>query len=307
MRSSTPKPTRAELVRQRRNQKTAQRPVVTRVNRQERPKPKDNRRRYPVMVMARPQAIAIAVPGARKQKTLPRFRVGWRLLSGVLILLIVLALYALWTAPVFRVNSATIIGNQHLPADEIKIALGLNNVPVFLIAPEILEESLLRFFPELETVSVKVDFPARLTVTVQERRPVLAWIEDNAMTWVDAQGYAFRPRGDAPGLIVVMATGRPAFIQPEGQTQFLPPDLMHALRVIAPHVPAGTPILYDPLYGLGWNDPRGWRTYFGSSIDDLALKLRLHETLINALLQRGLRPSLVSVAYPNALIYRLEP
>lgn len=307
MKSSMPKPTRAEIVRQRRSRRNIRQPVVTRARRQETPKQTDSRRRYQLMAMAQPRAIAMAAPHDHRQTVLPRFRLGWRLLSGALILLIALALYALWTMPAFRVNRATIMGNQRLPAEEISAALGLNNVPVFLIAPEILEESLLRFFPELQAVSVKVGFPARLTVTLQERQPVLAWVENNAMTWVDAQGYAFRPRGDAPGLLIVMATGRPTFIQPDGQTRFLPLDLMYALRALAPYVPAGTPILYDPLYGLGWNDPRGWRTYFGLNTDDLAMKLRLHETLVSALLQRGLRPSLVSVAYPSALIYRLEP
>ena len=31
------------------------------------------------------------------------------------------------------------------------------------------------------------------------------------------------------------------------------------------HVPPGMPILYDARLGFGWNDPRGWSVYFGTS------------------------------------------
>lgn len=308
MRPSTPRSTRAELVRQRRLQENARRQqtVVARV--QQRPAVRESSQT--VRTPRRYQAAVMAVPRVHSQtqtQALPPLRPGWRLLSGTLILLIVLGLYLAWTSPLFTVSEADVMGAQRVPAEEINAALNLKGVPVFLIAPEILETSLLRSFPDLEAVSVKVGLPARITVSVRERQPVIAWIENNAMTWVDAQGYTFRPRGEVPGLVTVVASGRPASVSLEPQTRFLPPDLVRAFQKMAPYVPDGTPILYDPQYGLGWNDGRGWQVYFGASTDDLALKLRIYETLINSLAQRGIRPTLVSVTYPNAPFYRLEP
>lgn len=306
MRANTPRPTRAELVRQRRAQENSrrQRTVIARVQQRAAEKESGQTPRKP----RRYQAAVMAVPQVRPQApSLPRLRPGWRLLSGALILLIALGLYLAWTSPLFLVTSASVTGVQRLPAEEINAALGLNGVPVFLIAPRVLEESLLRAFPDVETVSVKVAFPARVIVSLRERQPVIAWIEGNAMTWVDAEGFAFRPRGEAPGLLTVLAAARPASVSADPQGRFLPPDLVRAFLKMAPYVPPGTPVLYDPQYGLGWNDARGWRAYFGLGTEDLALKLRIYETLINTLTQRGVRPTLVSVAYPNAPIYRLEP
>ena len=52
-----------------------------------------------------------------------------------------------------------------------------------------------------------------------------------------------------------------------------------SLRGLASHVPPGVPILYDAGLGFGWNDPRGWRVYFGVSANDVELKMRVYESL----------------------------
>lgn len=311
MRPAAPKPSRAETVRQRRTQESIQRQsaVVTRVRRaapvKEVHKPQKQTRRY--------QATSIAIPQARPQEhTLPQVRPGWRLLSGSLIALFAWALYMLWTSPLFQLNEAVVQGNQRIPVEEINAVLGLKGLPVFLAAPETLEQSLLAVFPDLASASVDVSLPATLTITITERQPVLAWVESGGMIWVDGEGMAFRPRGDVPGLTIVQAVGRPPSVQVEpnaiaAAAPFLPVELVQALQSMAPYVPAGTPILYDPQYGLGWNDTRGWLAYFGLRTDDLALKLRIYETLVNSLVQSGRRPVLVSIAYPNAPFYRLEP
>jgi hypothetical protein len=303
----SPRPTRAELVRQRRAQENARRQqaVITRVQH----RASDEKESGQVLRKPRRyQVAAMAVPQVRPQApSLPHLRPGWRLLSGTLIVLIVYGLYLAWTSPLFLASNATVVGAQRIPAEEINAALRLNGVPIFLIAPQVLEASLLRAFPEIESVSVRVTLPAQVSISLRERQPVIAWIENNAMTWVDAEGFAFRPRGEMPGLITVVAAGRPALLPDDPQGRFLPPNLVRALMEVSPHLPPSTPILYDPQYGLGWNDARGWRAYIGLNTEDLTLKLHIYETLINDLTRRGIRPTLVSVAYPNALIYRLEP
>jgi hypothetical protein len=66
------------------------------------------------------------------------------------------------------------------------------------------------------------------------------------------------------------------------------------------------PILYDPTLGFGWNDPRGWSVYFGTSSLDIELKMRVYETLVNSLTQRGIRPVMINVTYPTAPYYRIQ-
>jgi len=72
-------------------------------------------------------------------------------------------------------------------------------------------------------------------------------------------------------------------------------------------VPSGTPIIYDPKAGLGWTDPRGWTVQMGDITEDMALKLRLYETIVAWFEANHIVPILVNLEYPDAPYYRLEP
>jgi len=206
--------------------------------------------------------ISLPRPVARALK-LPRIQAGWRTLSFVLLLLLGTGLYLFWSLPEFRVSNATIIGNQRIPAEEINAALELNGKPVFLQTPAKLRERVLLAYPELASVEVTVDFPNSITVTVTERQPIIQWQQDGGYAWIDKTGTAFRPRGEVQGLIVVQALGAPPVItplEPDPLTPppFITPETVSGLVTLAPHIPAGTPTLYDPITGLSWTDSRGW-------------------------------------------------
>jgi hypothetical protein len=82
--------------------------------------------------------------------------------------------------------------------------------------------------------------------------------------------------------------------------------MVQAVKGLAGHVPPGVPILYDPKSGFGWNDPRGWRAYFGTSARDVELKMRVYEAMVNSLTQRGIKPAMINVTYPAAPYYRMS-
>jgi len=245
--------------------------------------------------------------------SLPRvqIRVGWRLLSFFLVFLFATGLYLFWTLPEFRVNSAQVVGNQRLSSDEINSALELNGWPIFLLVPDQIRERTLQAYPELASVKVTVDLPNIVTVNVTERQPVILWQQDGGYAWVDETGTAFRPRGEAQGLIVVQALGAPPVLNaleddPLVPPPFIPEETVKALIALAPHVPPGTPILYHPVTGLSWADGRGWQAVFGTSGDNTETKIRVYQAMVDWLSQRGIRPILINVAYPNAPFYRVE-
>ena len=244
---------------------------------------------------------------------LPRVKIhlGWRLMSFILVLLFGTGLYLFWTLPDFRVSAAHVTGNQRIPADEINSALELNGNPVFLLTPEQIRVRALQAYPELASVKVTIDLPNIVTVDVTERQPVIQWQQDGSYTWIDETGTAFRPRGEAQGLIVVQALDAPpAMSAPEENplvpAPFIPEGTVKALMALAPHVPAGTPILYHPVTGLSWTDARGWQAVFGTGGDDVKAKVLVYQAMIDWLTQRGIRPILINVAYPDAPFYRVE-
>ncbi len=254
--------------------------------------------------LSRPAASTLSLPHRR-------IRASWRLLSLAMMLLLGTGLYLLWTLPEFRVNSARISGNQRIPTDEINAALGLNGNPIFLLTPAQIRERALQTYPELASVKVTIDLPNIVTVKVTEREPVILWQQDGGYAWVDETGTAFRPRGEAPDLIVVQALGAPPAIStPEDNplvpAPFISEETVKALTELAPYVPAGTPILYDPAKGLSWTDGRGWQAIFGTGGDDVEVKVRVYQAMVDWLTQRGIRPILINVAYPDAPFYRVE-
>lgn len=231
-----------------------------------------------------------------------------RLVSGFLSVVLVAALFLLWNASLFRVTSAEVLGNQRLSVADINAVLGVIDQPIFKAVPAVIENNLRLAYPELQSVQVQVRFPNRILVTVAERTPVLAWYQNGSLTWVDAQGFAFQPRGNVPGLVQVTANGALQVPHdpnlPPYEQRLLLPSLVKGVLEVAPYAPEGIPLLYDPKYGIGWQDPRGWTVYFGNNAEEMAQKLVVYEALVQHLLQNGEQPSVISMKYLDAPVYR---
>jgi hypothetical protein len=165
-------------------------------------------------------------------------------------------------------------------------------------------------FPELASADARVYFPNKIWVRIEERTPLILWQEGDGYTWIDRAGVAFRPRGEAPGLITVHASSSPPAGPAWPDDALSPPafvasELVEMISAIAPAAPPGTPITYDARNGLGWRDARGWQVSFGISTRDISLKLRVYQTLADSLSTRGVSPEFVSVAYADAPFYRM--
>lgn len=314
-------PSRADLVRQRRK-KEENRRVTRPAPRSSQPTPTMPRRGATLdasTVRAKPKAkpmrqyeavAAAPMTGQLQAPALPRFRVGWRLLSFFLVALFGAGLYFAWTLPTFRVTGTMLVGNQMLSADEIESVLRLKDAPVFLVIPTDAEKALRVNFPEITSVKVSLELPNKVIATITERQPVIRWEQDGAYAWVDAQGVAFRPRGEAQGLVVVSASGSPpAGVRSESDSlapvPFVSAQIVESIRLLAPHVPQGSVLLYNPKFGIGWVDSRGWTVWFGSNADQTDMRLSVYSVLVDSLAQRGITPSFINVAYPDAPYYRL--
>ncbi|HTP01637.1 MAG TPA: hypothetical protein VMJ64_09700, partial [Anaerolineales bacterium] len=126
---------------------------------------------------------------------------------------------------------------------------------------------------------------------------------------IDADGIAFRPHGTPGNLIAVDALAAPPAstatqADPLSPVPYISPDVVKAVKTLAPDVPGGTTLMYDPQYGLGWVDSRGWKVFFGSDSGNMPLKLQVYKALVDSLAQKGIQPTFISVQYPNAPYYR---
>ena len=317
--SSQRKLTRAELVRKRREQEHARymerasrvtmraaAPVKARA-RQKTVKPA----RKPAQNARRRFNISLHMPRVNiRSISIPRPRLGWRLFSFVLVSLLGAAIHFAFQRPELRVIEAQLTGNQLLDQTDINAVLNISGQPIFLLTPSDIETRLRLNYPELASVRVNVSLPNLVSVNVTERMPFIRWEQGGGYTWVAQDGVAFRPRGEMVGLISVLALSAPPVegsgSDPLTPAPFISVEMVRALKGLAGHVPPGESILYDKNYGFGWNDPRGWRVHFGTSASDVELKMRVYESMVNSLTQRGIRPALINVMYPTAPYYRMS-
>ena len=160
-------------------------------------------------------------------------------------------------------------------------------------------------------VEVTVSLPNLVSVNIAERQPVVRW-EQEAVTHGSRRmaSHSVRAarccRADLCRGAISPDRGRKRLADPLTPAPFISPEMVRALKGLAGHVPPGMPILYDASFGFGWNDPRGWRVYFGTSASDVELKMRVYESMVNSLTQRGIRPALINVTYPTAPYYRMS-
>ncbi len=252
--------------------------------------------------------------GAAKPAMVP-IEIGNRYISGGLALLCLVLVVWMLSMPPFVFTSVQLIGAQRVSPLEVNAATGLVGRSILFAKPDEMEASVRAAFPEFLDVKVSVNIPDMVTLTVRERTPVIAWQYRDSLTWIDSQGVNFTPRGSAENVVPVMAFG-----QPESQVQnfdplnldkttplFIAPETVLAIQSLQPYVPAGAMMIYEPQYGLGWQDPRGWQVFFGVTGRDIPLKLQVYQTIVDTLSQRGIVPALISVEYPDAPFYRMEP
>jgi len=314
--------TRAELVRTRRREQPQKRPLqtstlatrslppvvsrsgLTNVSQQKAATPNTKRRFQAAFSMA---GFELHMPAVR----LPNVEVKSRLLSLFLSLFLAAAIYLGLTLPEFRVATAQVSGNQRLSTAEINSVLSSSGQAIFTIIPGDLETRLRLNYPELTSAHVTLGLPNIMSVKIVERQPVILWQQNGGVTWIDQNGVAFRPRGSVVKLIQVNALaapppGLPVVNDPLSPLPYLSADMVKAIETLAPKVPAGTTMIYDPQNGLGWSDSRGWKVTFGDDPQGMALKLQVYQSLVASLAQQGVTPVFISVQYVNAPYYRMS-
>ena len=261
----------------------------------------------------------------------PTIRLGWRALSGLLVIgLIALISFAL-NSEQFKVEKPVIEGAARVSVNDIEAVLKLNGRSVFTIDPFAARVELEKSFPELQQVSVLVGFPNQVSVSFSERTPVIAWVLKDQTLWIDSQGTIFNARGKAPANLLSItsadnppqaviaptpgatedANAVPAVLQ-DKPVEITPQPVLMDLKIMASalllsaQMPKNTHLVYSEKEGLGWHDSRGWDVYFGKTLDDLEMKISMYQAIIDQLKQKDITPSYVNLEFLNAPYYRVE-
>lgn len=260
----------------------------------------------------------------------PVVRPGWRILSGLLVVILSAALLFALSSDTFKVNAAQLNGFKRLNVNDVEAVLKLQGKFIFSIDPNTVRTTLSKSFPELSEISIKVGLPAFVSIQAVERAPILAWKQNDSLLWIDAQGYAFTARGEGgPAVTVESSDAPPPYPLPvvkptdlSGKTATPKPtatpmktlysgarvqlEVIAAALTLHPHVPEKSTLTYSSARGFGWKDSRGWIVYFGHTLDDLQMKLAMYEAIVSQLTAQKIKPGLISIENLDAPYYRLE-
>ncbi len=351
MNNSQNKPTRAELVRQRQNSHTSgssprgRKPAASVSSARRTTTPVTTRGvvngyKYtpPVQQRVRKQYYyTVGNSTEIRMPAIPTIKIGWRLLSFVLLILAITGTYYLFNAPFLQVNTLQTEGLSRVTSSDINQELDILGKSIIYANSDQAVQTLTAAFPELSDIQVSIELPNQIIISAYERQPVMAWQTDGTLYWIDQEGVLIPPRGESPNLLTIYSEQAPIilesiaknneeettspnnFANSETETQNnskivisnspqwgdrIDPVTINAAHQLQTKIPSGTTILFDETHGMGWRAEQGWDVFIGLTLNDIEYKLKAYEVLINKLSMEGITPSMVSVEYAHAPFYR---
>ncbi|MCX6053394.1 MAG: hypothetical protein NTZ74_00480 [Chloroflexi bacterium] len=265
-----------------------------------------------------------------RMPSLPVIHFNWQWLSGGLtvVLLVVVLLLANLTA--FQIQTVEVQGIKRISSSDIELVLRNIGGSIFTMDRQKAINAITIAFPELTDLKLQVGLTGKIKLSVRERQPVLAWTTGENTIWVDSEGVVMSPRGDAGTLLTLQSADNAPLSKPvagpksaldyamlvlERKTNPLTPEetinnidprVLKAAVDLSAQMPEGATLVYDTISGMGWQDPRGWKVYFGLSLENIQFKQLEYQTIVDRLGQMGISPSTISVEHIDAPYYRTE-
>jgi hypothetical protein len=283
--------------------------------------------RESVSTPARKKAYHVASNGVETRlPSLPRVHFSWQWISGFMVVLTLTAVLLMLTLDVFKVSQVQVEGLQRVQAADILAVVQKNTKSIFTFDRQKVVDEIGLAFPELTNTSLKVDMSGIVLVTATERTPVLAWVAGDNTFWFDAEGVIMTPRGEGGTLLTVHSdSGIPMTKQvagihsavdfanlvlarkidpltPADVINNINPEVMKAAIDLNAQLPSGASLVYDPISGMGWQDPRGWKVYFGLDLANIQFKQVEYQAIVESLTAKGINPTVISVAHMIFLI-----
>lgn len=288
---------RADAVRARRARKTRQ---IERAGRIETPKPRRKRtprRRYNVTLSAE--------RGAEMQfHIIPAGSVGTRSIALVIVLLALGSLVRFARSDHFKVGQISVAGIEMLTAAQVRSLAGIEGQSIFFLDPvsivHLLEEA-----SEVKSAQIKMSWPNRVEVQIQERLPIVEWNDAGRIWWLSNDGVAYVQHGDNNSLIQIQSEETNLQVDEDALTPVVNPSLLKAVASLNKHLPTVQRWDFDREHGLGFTDSYGWKVYFGTG-GDIPMKVRMYESIVEKLVADNVQATMVSVEDQSAPYYSVR-
>ncbi|MEM6528393.1 MAG: FtsQ-type POTRA domain-containing protein [Chloroflexota bacterium] len=248
-----------------------------------------------------------AGPVASRERTVSHraesgFRPGWRAASATIVLGMLGVLGVFFVSNAFYVHTVAVGGMETLTKVEVFALTDVANFHLFWIDPEQVRENLIAS-PTITEAEVRLGWPPQMIqIVIRERQPALVWEQAGVATWIDLQGQVMQLREDRDTLIRVSYEGVGGTEDPLGPNDRVPVDVVSGALQLRELLLDVRLLRYNPDYGLGFRDARGWDAWFGTGTD-MPDKILIYNALVENLQGRGIQPDVISVADPEAVYY----
>ena len=227
-----------------------------------------------------------------------RFSLPWRLVSGLIVLSLLMVLALFFTSDAFYVRSIAVGGLRYMTSTEIFSLTNVTNMHVFWIDPDQVRADILRS-STVADAEVRVGWPPNMVqIVITEREPALVWEQAGTATWIDLQGRVMRQRENRPDLLRISVDN--SVVGPVGAS--VEQNIVSGAVQLQTLLPGVSALRYHPEKGLGYNDHRGWEAWLGTGTN-MPEKVRIYNSIVSSLQVRGIVPSEISVANPDAPYY----
>lgn len=228
---------------------------------------------------------------------------NWRWVSLVFSVVLIGLLVLFFQSSAFYVRTVEVRGLRYLTREEVFAFAEIAGYHLFWVDGEQVRANVLRS-TTIADAQVRLGWPPNMvTITVQEREPVIAWEADGVVTWVDAAGRVMaerEPRDDLPRIVADAAQEAGVF----ASTQIEPALIFGALQ-LTELLPDVRVLRYDTFKGLGYRDAQGWDVWFGIGTN-MPEKVAIYQSIRDTLSAQGVLPGQIDVVDPDHPFYTVN-
>lgn len=235
--------------------------------------------------------------------SLPAVRTGPRAFTLLLLVGWGLLTHGVLTSPRFQIRSTNVQGVELMSPAQVQSIARLKGSSIFGVDPGAIEQRLVSY-AEIDSARVQVRWPNQVTITIEERQPIVEWDDAGVTWWLSASGVAFIQRGDQAPSVRVRAEQPVLTITQDALEPAIDPGIVWSAVSLVQRLPYAIDLSYSPVHGLSFTDPRGWRATFGMD-GDVEFKITVYEAIAQKLVDEGASVEVVSVEDPSSPYYRL--
>lgn len=225
---------------------------------------------------------------------------NWRIISGMMVILLSSVLFLFFYSDVFYVSSIWVGGVEYMTVEEVFTYAEIANYHIFWVEPEQVRENVMRY-PSVAEAKVGIAWPPNMiTIDIEEREPMLIWEQNSLAFWIDIQGNVMDLREEQSDLVRIIVDD--PMVDAFGQNGHLNTDVVYGVIQLYDLRPDIISWRYSSVKGLGFRNANGWDVWFGVGTD-MAEKMKIYETLSSDIIARGIQVSELNITNPDAPYY----